>query len=369
MLLGDDMAFLCISLNNSSVDTVHILDGDILEIDKYTTSHNNAKEIIEEYPEKIDELNNRFNLEHVNSDIKVRIFLPNDKEQFVMYKKHLVAFKMLIRDRDFLRYVADNNIFNKKLKDLILDDETSNQELFYALKNTFAEMTEDEYYEVVRKICEEHLNYIEDYSDMDIPSIDEIYKDYIEKLREAKLEKTSELLNVNKISQKKNPFAVFDHPNFGKVYGQAINSSKPIFVLGCKIEENYKSEYKEIYDNCKKCFSNPVYYPFNADVSSPLNDEYAKIYKDALLVIVNGNEYDNDLLNKINYANNKNIFVLILVSDEQTKKVFTKYFGNSENVVIKDYVYKNFDSQKDFANIMVGFYINQYKLLKVRVGK
>lgn len=363
------MAFLCISLNNSSVDTVHLLDADLLDIDKYTSTRQNAKEIIEEYPEKIEELNNRFNLENVNSDIKVRIFLPNDKEQFVMYKRHLLAFKMLIRDRDFLRYVADTNIFSKKIKDLILDDETSSQDLFYTFKNVFAEMDEDEYYEIVRKVCEEYINYIEDYSELEIPSIDEVYTDYMEKLREAKLEKTSELLNVSKISQKKNPFAVFDHPNFNKVYGQAINPGKPIFVLGSKMGDSFKSEYKEIYDNCKRCFSNPVYYPFNADVSSPLNEEYTKIYDDSLLVIVAGNGYDKDLLSKIMYANSKNIFVLILVNDGEIKEVFTKYFGNSENVIIKDYIYKDFDSQKEFANIMAGFYINRYKILKARVGK
>ena len=48
-----------------------------------------------------------------------------------MYKKHLVAFKMVIKDREFLRYVAENNIFsNKRIKDLILDDKSG---LFYAI--------------------------------------------------------------------------------------------------------------------------------------------------------------------------------------------------------------------------------------------
>jgi len=368
MLLGDNMAFLCISLNNSSVDTVHLIDGELIDIDKYTVTHKSAKEIIDEFPNKIDELNEIYNLDNIDSDIKVRIFLPNDKEQFVMYKKHLVAFKMIIRDREFLRYVADNNVFNnKRIKDLIKDDETSDQELFYALRNYLAEMDENDFYLIVRKIIEEYLIYFEEYED--VPSIDEIYNDYLEKLKEAKLEKTAELLNVNKISNKKNAFAVFDHPNFNKVYGQAINPGKPIFVLGSKMGENSKSEYKEIYENCKKCFSNPVYYPLNADVSSPMNDEFLDVYDDSLLVIVNGNGVDKELLKKIKYALVKNILVLILVNDNRNKEIFIKYFGNNENLIIKDYLFKDFESEKAFADIMAGFYINKYKLLKQRVGK
>ena len=106
MVLGDTMAFLCISLNNSSVNVVHILDGELLDIDKYTGGYNNANEILREFPEKVKELNNRFNLDRDESDIKVRIFLSNDKEQFVMYKRHIVAFKYLMRKRKFLRYAV-----------------------------------------------------------------------------------------------------------------------------------------------------------------------------------------------------------------------------------------------------------------------
>lgn len=368
MLLGDSMTFLCISLNNSSVDTVHLIDADLIDIDKYTVNYKNAKEIIDEFPNKIDELIEIYNLDNIDSNIKVRIFLPNDKEQFVMYKKHLVAFKMIIKDREFLRYVAENNVFsNKKIKDLILDDETSEQELFYKIRNYLAEMDENEFYSIVRKIVEEYLIYFEEYED--VLSIDELYETYIERLKEAKLEKTSELLNVNKISNKKNAFAVFDHPNFNKVYGQAINPGKPIFVLGSKMGENSKSEYKEIYENCKKCFSNPVYYPLNADVSSPMNDEFLDVYDDSLLVIVNGNGVDKELLKKIKYALVKNILVLILVNDNRNKEIFIKYFGNNENLIIKDYLFKDFESKKAFADIMAGFYINKYKLLKQRVGK
>ena len=64
MVLGDNMAYLCISLNNSSVNTIHILDGELVDIDKYTIKYNNAKEILKEFPDKVQELNNRFNLDN-----------------------------------------------------------------------------------------------------------------------------------------------------------------------------------------------------------------------------------------------------------------------------------------------------------------
>ena len=145
------MAFLCISLNNSSVNAVHILDGELNDIDKYTTNHKNAKSILKEFPEKIQELKNRYNLENTESNIRVRIFLSNDKEQFVMYKKHVVVFKLLLKNIDFLKYAVmyDNTIFSKNERDTILDDDSSLEVILGSIKNYLSNIEEKEYYEIV----------------------------------------------------------------------------------------------------------------------------------------------------------------------------------------------------------------------------
>ena len=365
------MAFLCISLNNSSVNVVHIMDGELLDIDKYTIKYNNANEILKEFPEKIDELNNRFNLDSNDSDVRVRIFLPNDKEQFVMYKRHLIAFKYLIKKRDFLRYAIsyDSSIFSKKECELINHDGITSAALASKINSIVNNYDEDTLYSVIRKICEQYINYIEDNEDMKNPSIEEIYKTYLSRLKTGKIVKNNKAVNVKKEEKKINPFAVFEHPNFSKVYGNAINPGKPIFILGDQITENSKSEYKELYENCKKCFSNPVYCPLNSDVAGPMNEEFVNIYKDSLLVIIDGNGYNNNLIEKINYAIKNNITTLILVSNDEMNEFYSKYYSKFDIVIIKKYAFKDFDSKKQFGDIMAGLYINEYKKSKNEVGQ
>lgn len=366
MLLGDNMAFLCISLNKSSVDNIHLLDGELIEIDKYTTKYDTSKALLKEYPEKIEEFRHIYNLDNETCDIKVRIFLANDKEQFVMYRKHLVAFKMIIKNRDFLKYALtyENNLFSKQERDLLNDDKLSDMDCYDVIKNFISNMEEDDYYVLVRRLCYQYNNFIEDYLDVDYPTIDEIFKDYIIRLKQNKLSQTSKIMPI-KSSISRSPFAVFEHPNFFKTYGRAIDKDKPIFILGGNVNDSTRSEYKELYDNCVSCFTNPIYYPLNADVTRPLTEEYANVYDNALLVVVNGNECNRDIEMKIKRAGDKGITVLILVNNESLLPVFANHFTDNDTIIIKKYNYNDFTSKKEFADIAVGLYINFYKKQKV----
>ena len=195
------------------------------------------------------------------------------------------------------------------------------------------------------------------------PTIDELYLNYIEKLKEG------DTTSFEPVEAKKekilNPFAVFEHPNFSKIYGKALNKEKPIFILGGKMTEDSKLEYKELYDNTSRCFSNPIYYPFNTNVSGTFNDSSSNIYLNSLLVIVNGNDYNESLAHKIQMASSMNITVLILVKEDSLKELFQNKFGLNDTVLIKKYTYNDKKSQKEFADIMVGLYINEYKKIKV----
>ena len=349
------MAFLCISLDNSSVNAVHILDGDLTTIDKYTIRHNSYKSILKEYPEKIAELKDRYNLDGEDINIKVRIFLPNDKEQFILFHKHLIAFKYVIKNRKFLEYAIsyDNGLFNKNICDMI-DDESIPTNLVYSeVYNYLKGIDEEKYYKIIRDICCQYINYKEDNEDDEsILSIDEIYKNYIDNKQESM---------SNTSTTEFNPFAVFEHPNFFKIYGSSIDLNKPIFILGDKKDKNAKEEYAEIYENTKKCFHNKIYYPLNADVFVPIDAEFKDIYSNSLVVIVCANGYSQELLKKIYYASKKDITVLVLTSDNDLKEKYESVFGGIDTIVIKEYEYGNYKSMKEFADIMVGLYINEYK--------
>lgn len=352
------MAFLCISLDNSSVNAVHILDGDLTSIDKYTIRHNNSKSILKEYPEKIAELRDRYNIEGEDINIKVRIFLPNDKEQFILYHKHLIAFKHIIKDRKFLSYAVsyDNGLFNKNISDMIEDESIPSNLVYSEVYNYLKGIDEERYYKTIRDICSQYINYKEDNEDDEsILSIDAIYKNYIENKQESM---------ANTSTTEFNPFAVFEHPNFFKIYGNSIDLNKPIFILGENKTEEAKKEYEEIYENTKKCFHNKIYYPLNADVFAPINEEFKSVYSNSLVVIVCANGYSEELLKKIYYASKKDITVLALTNDNELKDKYQNIFEGIDTIIVKDYEYGNFKSMKEFADIMVGLYINEYKKSK-----
>lgn len=366
MVLGDSMAFLCISLNNSSVDNIHLIDGELIDIDKYTIKFDTSKALLKEYPDKIEEFKHIYNLDNETYDIKVRIFLANDKEQFVMYRKHLVAFKALIKNRSFLRYAImyENTLFSKWEREFINDENVSDIECYNALKKFIINMDEDSYYALIRRLCDQYNNFIEDYSKQDYPTIDMLFKDYIIRLKQNKLSQTGPITPI-KSSSPKSPFAVFKHPNFFKTYGRGIDKDKPIFILGGKITGFSRDEYKELNDNCVNCFSNPIYYPLNADVNKPIDNEYASIFDNALLIVVNGDGYTQDLGFKIKRASSKGITVLILVNDERLLPLFQEQFINNDAVIIKKYQYQDYASQKEFADLAVGLYINACKKQQV----
>lgn len=354
------MAFLCISLNNSSVNTVHILDGELLDIDKYTSEHNNSKEILKEYPEKIKELKNIYNLEEIDAQIKLQIFLPNDKEEFIMYKKHLVASRYLIKQIEFMAYAIgyETNLFNKNIREKILDENMDIDAKKQVIDNYMSNLSEEEFYKTVRIICQQYDNYLEDYSDKKLPSIDKINKAYLENITLSKIRPTN----------KKDPFMVFKHPNFFKVYGRAIDKDKPVIILGDSVKDSNKAEYKELYDNCTKCFSNDIYCPLNYNLLSPLDKELASLINNSLLMIVNGNGTSEEFIKKINYACSKNITILLLTKDKNLFNLYTNYYNNyQDNVIIKMYEFNDYDSMKLFSDIVAGFYINKYKSLKVGV--
>ena len=236
----------------------------------------------------------------------------------------------------------------------MIDEKSIPTNLEYSeVYNYLKGIDEEKYYKIIRDICCQYINYKEDNEDDEsILSIDEIYKNYIDNKQESM---------SNTSTTEFNPFAVFEHPNFFKIYGSSIDLNKPIFILGDKKDKNAKEEYAEIYENTKKCFHNKIYYPLNADVFVPIDAEFKDIYSNSLVVIVCANGYSQELLKKIYYASKKDITVLVLTSDNDLKEKYESVFGGIDTIVIKEYEYGNYKSMKEFADIMVGLYINEYK--------
>ena len=365
MILGDDMAFLCISLNNSSVNTIHLLDGDLCDIDRYTANFETAKDILKEYPEKIEEFNNIYEIKSDgDTDIKIRLFLPNDKERFVMYKKHLVAFNVIIKNRNFMMYALnyDKNLIDKKYRNFVSSKTATDKEVYDLLKKIIGNLSTNDYYDFVRRICHQYGNYAEDYRDQKLPSVDTIYHHYMDKLKSEVQPVKKVRAQRREVQTKHDPFAVFEHPNFFKKFGSTIDCKKPVFILGGQPNDRNRDMYTEIYNNCKKCFQNPIYYPLNANVFLPLTPEFVSIYDQSIFIIVIGSEFNHDLETKINRAIEKGITTLILTNNESLNQIYKAHFSDIDTIVICNYETGSYDSQKQFADIVTGFYLNAYKV-------
>ena len=356
------MAFLCISIDNSSVNNIHLMDGELIDIDKYTCKYDKAKDILKEYPEKVEEFKSIYRVDNSN-DIKLRIFLPDDKERFVMYRKHLIAFKFLIKDREFLKYAItyEDNLFDKKYCDSINNEEVDDVEALSMLKEYIDSLDEDDYYDIVRRICFQYGNYTYDNEEENHPSIDVLFKNYLAKLKKTKVNKPKIKGNIKKVEEKEEPtpFAVFKHPKFADTYGKAIDKTKNIFILGGLMTESTKPEYVEIYENTVNCFNNKIYYPMNANVNLPLTKEFKKLYDNSILVIVDGNGLNDALDEKIIYATQKGITVLIVIEEQKNYDLFAAKYEDNDMIVLLKYHFGDFGSKKAFADICLGLYINE----------
>lgn len=356
------MAFLCISLDRSSMNAVHLIDGELYDIDKYTSKFNDASAILKEFKEKIVEFKKIYNIDKEDNKVSLNVFLPDDKERFVLYKKHLIAFKALIMNNEFLKYALayENNLLDKEYKLLIESDKYNHYLFAQKIKELLSEMSEQEYYDLVRRLCYQYENYLEDIEDDGILTIDQIYEQYLER-KTKELENTGEIPRIEKqISKNRNPFVLFKHPKFVNKYGKELDKTRPIFILGGTISNKYKNNYAEICDDCEICFENKIYHPFNANVSAQFSSSTNNIYDSSLLVIVYGNDLNEDLDIKIRRAIEKENTVLIIVEDDELQQQFENRYGNYDTVIIRKYEFGTYESKKAFADIAAGIYINEY---------
>lgn len=199
--IGDSMEYLCFVNGRNQDEIVTIIEGEIFTIDRATTNYINSDTIRKKYKKKFAEFQRKY--PHAGNGA-VRIFgdsVYSENGQRVLYQKHKIAFKHIITDKPFLRYIAQKDLNGQKKDRIIYDTYILNGIAYYDLEitriNQFLSMLKKDdrketgltgggrrYYLFMRILLNRYEEYRKKYNK---PSIDDIWANHLKKLEDNSL--------------------------------------------------------------------------------------------------------------------------------------------------------------------------------------
>lgn len=313
------MAFLCISNGRSSTEIIKLVEGEQYEIDKETLKFFDSDHIREKYKKKLNEFNNRYPWA---TSASIRIFDENQELEnglIVLYKKHLIAFKEIVRNQEFMKYLCkvefakEKSIEEKGKRQTIYIDEYERKGILFRsfdssvdalLRNIRAlDKKRDgvssggkRYYDFMRYVLLKYDYYIEHHN-KNLPTVNKIYKDYLSVLENAKLQKETEAKEIAEImsyevessnpqkiitetdfvdqvgyeemmNPEMTPYSFFENPHFDKNY-YSLLANAHMSILG---DSKEKEDYKDWYYISDRCFTGNICCPALAQGYNLYND-------------------------------------------------------------------------------------------------
>ena len=173
----NELFSLVITVDRYGEKSKVLMTGSLHEIDKFTTTCENTGELRENFPDEIEQFNDKYgvymqelsqkNHKKERGDIAI---LSQDKRIRVLYKKHLFVFKYIILNNEFVNYINTNYpelhtsiILIKRsvkhiLSEMVLNDATSK------IIRTVYKIYKDDYAKKYNKASPDKL-----YQHLDIP--------------------------------------------------------------------------------------------------------------------------------------------------------------------------------------------------------
>lgn len=352
------MAILTISNNHSSSEAVKVKEGDVWEIDRYTTKFRDSSDLRQQNQRLYQEFQSKYPNGGRGS---ISLFVTKNgeyKEWYVFYEKHLVAFKSIIHDQDFLDYYMNfgrsRNYF-RNIKD------------FYKSLEGLDDRRESKlYFETMRDMVYVYLQYCKE--NKDVKSIDQLYEEYYR--REKLMSRTSsplqrepiehriflpsnkeidpDILIYDEMDRVESRYSILDsflsNPHFERTY-QDVLTDGYFFILGNSIVgEEQKEIYEKWYQYASDCFDGTVVCSALSKNTSSLNKlEQANIVmfcifesdldieKSISMALINRSEviielYDSSLYLKYSKKYRQATIVLCGMQDEDTILDTTDYF-------------------------------------------
>jgi len=329
------MVYLCFANGRNKDEIVKIFEGQIYEIDRLTSTCIDSDDVRKKYKKRFREFKTKYPNAKNGS---VRIFgegVYSENGQRVLYKKHKVAFNHIIKDADFLRWFARQELQKGKNR-LIYDtyvlkgiadyhkEITRINQFLNSIKQTDHKNTGlkgggELFYRFMRALlnCYEEYQKSNDVSeeyqksnDVLIPSIDEIWKEYLKKLEHARLERKAPGENIvlddgdEMVGTQRAAEDSIDEENVDAIYYDV----PPIYdepLYGFFVSDSFVRFYSEIFEDDTLVVAYDL----------PLTNDLKKVnsWQDVASTCYNGNTYVMCLSQftqrDINIFNNANIVI------------------------------------------------------------
>jgi hypothetical protein len=395
------MAFLCVSNGRSSTEVTKLLEGELYEIDKYTTRYLNSDQIRDKNVAKLKNFKKNFP-EAGNGSI--RVFdenIPSENGLTVLYKKHVIAFGEILKNVKFMRFLASeerakvlaarrgekstgsflplyelNGILkynfsasiNRLLKILKQRDKdktgkTGGGQSYFsfmrlALRKYNFWQTENKNHPSIDEMYRKHLEIIESSALKKEPKsgrlVEETLPLYIQEEIPFGIITETDFVDVigyeEMINPEISPYTFFSSDSFDRSYSDLFDDSH-MFILGSSKETD---EYKELYEISKKCF--------DGQICCPILGEDASVY----------NDFDNSKMN-IFYLEEKTRELEAFIARSQVNGASTIIISPNEKI-LESYreKYKDIETilssiadkkqmEKDLVESFIRLYNEEYK--------
>ena len=198
------MEYLCFANGRKKGECVRIFEGEIYEIDRLTSKYVDSDAIRKKYVREFSEFQRIYPNGGKGS---VRIYgssVTNENGWRVLYQKHIVAFKQIIQDERFLRFMAERELKSKRENRIIYDTYVLNGIAYYHKEkvriNQFIATIKREdrkqysvsggarrYYRFIRDLLNKYDEYCK--YNTNALTIDQIWKQHLEKVRNASVQR------------------------------------------------------------------------------------------------------------------------------------------------------------------------------------
>lgn len=198
------MEYLCFSNGRKQDECVRIFEGEAYEIDRLTSKYMDSDAIRKKYAREFGEFQRTYPNGGKGS---VRIYgssVTNENGWRVLYQKHIVAFKQIIQNERFLRFMAERELKVKRENRIIYDTYVLNGIAHYHKEkvriNQFITTIKREdrkqygvtggarrYYRFIRDLLNKYDEYCK--YNANALTVDQIWKQHLEKLQNVSVQR------------------------------------------------------------------------------------------------------------------------------------------------------------------------------------
>lgn len=398
---GDNMFFLCISNGRSSTEVIKLIEGELYEIDKETIKFFDSDHIREKHKRELKAFNETY---PDAFSAAIRIF--DDEKEIenglnVLYKKHLIAFKEIIKNEEFMKHLCrfeyakgkDMERTGKSQK-IYMDKYETGRILFNNFNNSIEMLLRNiraqdkdrdgvknggqRYYDFMRYVLNKYNDYINKHNSK-LPTINDLYKKHLSVLENAKLQKEEEERVIFEITSYEyeqakprdvitetdfidvkgyqemldpevSPYSFFESPDFDRYYYRFFEDAH-VYIMGdCREKE----DYYDWYSISERCFDGDICCPILGKGYDLINE-----FDNSTINIFCCNERSRDVERSIVRSTVNKAPTIVISSDIELLELYKQNYPDIKT--IHHSVEEKDVSERELVEVFIKLYNDEYK--------